>query len=135
MKPLLTINLSSPTPIGEQIAHGIRAAIAAGDLPPGTALPTVRQLAGDLGVNLNTVARAYRALETTGLVQTRRGRGTEVVANRARPIGTEAQRDHELELRMQQVLVDMRLAGMGVTAARQLAKEQIDSLWTKEQRK
>ena len=69
---MLSVRLDSPVPIGEQILAGIRALIALGTLNPGDELPPVRQLAGDLGVNLNTVARAYRALESDGLVRTAR---------------------------------------------------------------
>ena len=64
----------------EQIRNQIAAYAASGDLPPGTRLPSIRQLAGDLGLAPGTVARAYRELESTGVVTTRVGRGTTVVA-------------------------------------------------------
>jgi DNA-binding transcriptional regulator YhcF (GntR family) len=75
---MLTIRLDSAVPLADQIAEGIRLQIAAGEVRPGDELPPVRQLAADLGVNLNTVARAYRELEEAGLVDTVRGRGTQV---------------------------------------------------------
>jgi DNA-binding transcriptional regulator YhcF (GntR family) len=63
-------------PAYEQIASALRGAIESGELSPGDRLPTVRLAAGALGVNFNTVARAYRLLESEGLLDTQRGRGT-----------------------------------------------------------
>ncbi len=71
---MIRIDLNAPEPLGEQIRSEIRDAIARGETRPGESLPTVRQLAADLGINLNTVARAYRLLESEGLVTTIRGR-------------------------------------------------------------
>jgi GntR family transcriptional regulator len=70
----------SPTPLYEQIARRVRAAIAAGEVRPGSALPSVRQLATDLRVNPATVSQAYRQLESDGFVASRRGAGTFVKA-------------------------------------------------------
>lgn len=72
------IDPRSPTPLYAQIATRVRMAIAAGELTPGTALPSVRQLATQLRVNPATVVQAYRELETEGLVATRHGAGTYV---------------------------------------------------------
>src|SRR5205823_2190185 len=66
----------SPTPLYAQIATRLRVAIAAGELRPGEALPSVRQLAGRLRINPATVVQAYRELEMEGLVNTRQGAGT-----------------------------------------------------------
>ena len=62
----------------EQIRAGVVAAIDAGELAPGDRLPTVRGLAGELGVAPNTVARAYRELEAEGVVETRGRHGTRI---------------------------------------------------------
>ncbi len=72
----LQIEPQSPIPIYVQIEEQVRALIAAGQLRPGDQLPTIRQLAVDLGVNYNTVARAYLELERAGVITTQRGRGT-----------------------------------------------------------
>src|ERR1044071_6583377 len=72
------IDPRSPTPLYAQIATRLRVAIAAGELRPGEALPSVRKLAGELRVNLATVGQAYRDLEVEGLVSTRQGVGTYV---------------------------------------------------------
>jgi GntR family transcriptional regulator len=72
----LTVDPSDATPLHAQLERGIRVAIATGTLKPGDKLPTVRQLAVDLRVNANTVAKVYAYLERTGTVETRRGVGT-----------------------------------------------------------
>ena len=74
--PLLRLDSTDPAPIYLQIERGIRAAIATGRLPTGAQLPTVRQLAVELRVNANTVAKVYSDLERNGLLETRRGVGT-----------------------------------------------------------
>ncbi|MXX37984.1 MAG: GntR family transcriptional regulator [Gemmatimonadetes bacterium] len=79
----VSINLRDRTPIYIQLERGLRAAIAAGRLRAGDQLPTVRQLAGDLRVNANTVARVYSELERAGVLKTRRGVGSFVSATRA----------------------------------------------------
>jgi GntR family transcriptional regulator len=72
----ITIDAHDRTPIYAQLERGIRVAIATGRMQPGDQLPTVRQLAVDLRVNANTVAKVYLALEREGVVVTRRGVGT-----------------------------------------------------------
>ena len=79
------IDPRSPTPLYAQIAGRLRVAIAAGELKPGHALPSVRALAGQLRVNPATVVQAYRDLEAEGFVEMRQGAGTfvrEVVPER-----------------------------------------------------
>lgn len=70
------IDPRSPIPLYAQIAGRLRSEIAAGDLPPGSSLPSVRQLAAQLRVNPATVVQAYRDLETEGFVDMRQGSGT-----------------------------------------------------------
>ena len=70
------IDPRSPTPLYEQIAARVRMAVAAGELAPGDALPSVRALARDLRVNPATVVQAYRDLATDGFVELRHGQGT-----------------------------------------------------------
>jgi GntR family transcriptional regulator len=74
------INPSDPTPLYAQLDRAIRLGISIGRLTPDTQLPTVRQLAVDLCINANTVAKVYRDLERAGIVETRRGIGTFVKA-------------------------------------------------------
>ncbi|MET0693462.1 MAG: GntR family transcriptional regulator [Propionibacteriaceae bacterium] len=72
----IVIDTSSPTPPFEQLRTQIATLTAHGELPPGSKLPTVRQLAADLGLAANTVARSYRELEADGVIVTAGRRGT-----------------------------------------------------------
>ncbi len=72
----LNIDPDSSVPIYIQIEDRIHSMIAAGQLQPGEQLPTIRELAADIRVNLNTVARAYIELDREGVISTQRGRGT-----------------------------------------------------------
>ena len=74
--PHLAIDSASATPPFEQVRTQIATAVAAGQLDAGTKLPTVRQLAADLGLATNTVARAYRELEADAVIATHGRRGT-----------------------------------------------------------
>jgi GntR family transcriptional regulator len=76
---LLTLDLSDPRPLHEQIAEAVRRAIASGDVQPGDRLPPARDLASALGVNANTALRALRGLRDEGLLEFRRGRGVSVL--------------------------------------------------------
>jgi GntR family transcriptional regulator len=76
--PLIVVDWSVDEPVYAQIARQIRAAIAAGGLAAGDVLPPVRTIASDLGVNLNTVARAYRLLEAEGFVAIEEREGVRV---------------------------------------------------------
>lgn len=75
----LSIDPSLPDPPFAQIREAVRAQVAAGLVEPGTRMPTVRQLAADLGLATNTVARAYRELEAQHVIETR-GRGGSFVS-------------------------------------------------------
>jgi len=93
---VVTIDASDKTPIYAQLERGLRAAMATARLKPGDQLPTVRQLAVELRVNANTVARVYADLERAGAIETRRGVGSFVTAtaDEARP-----PKEHERRLR------------------------------------
>jgi DNA-binding transcriptional regulator YhcF (GntR family) len=76
----VTIDRGNDDPVYEQVANQIRLLIASSELGPATPLPSVRQLAGNLGVNLNTIARAYRLLESEGFLVIRDRAGVAVAA-------------------------------------------------------
>src|SRR6059058_3228880 len=76
---MFQVDAKHPTPIYHQLDRSIRFAIATGKLGIGDKLPTVRQLAVDLRINANTVAKVYAELERAGVVETRRGVGTFVL--------------------------------------------------------
>jgi GntR family transcriptional regulator len=93
---MFQVDSQHPTPIYHQLERSIRFAIAVGKLGIGDQLPTVRQLAVDLRINANTVAKVYTELERNGVVETRRGVGTFVTA---RPNEAANRRDRERRLR------------------------------------
>ena len=93
---MFQVDAKHPTPLYHQLDRSIRFAIATGKLGLGDQLPTVRQLAVDLRINANTVAKVYAELERSGVVETRRGVGTFVTA---RPNEAASQRDRDRDLR------------------------------------
>jgi GntR family transcriptional regulator len=106
------VDPADPTPIYAQLERALRAAIATGRLRVGDQLPTVRQLAVDLRVNANTVARVYAELERAGVLETRRGVGSFVAGRAAaQPLHEKARRLRELVTRM---LADADKAGFDI---------------------
>ena len=103
----ITIRPDDPRPIYQQIVDAIKALIAQGKLVEGAPLPPVRQVAADLGVNLNTVAAAYRLLQDEGLLAVRHGSGA-VVASRT----VVGQEDEKLRTPLRTALTQLVLAGL-----------------------
>lgn len=110
---LVSIDPRDCTPIYAQLERGLRASIASGRLRPGDQLPTVRQLAVELRVNANTVARVYAELERAGVLETRRGVGSFVGPSPeyARPPAEHAKRLRAFATR---VLADAAAAGFTI---------------------
>ena len=96
------LDTASGVPFYRQIIDQVLLAVADGRLKPGVQLPTVRQLAVDLSVNLNTIARAYREMEIRGIVETQQGTGTFVSARK--PEKKTAERRKALERLVDQFL-------------------------------
>jgi GntR family transcriptional regulator len=103
----ITIDEADARPIYVQVAEEIKALIARGELAEGAQLPPVRQLASDLGVNLNTVATAYRELQGEGLVNIRHGAGAVVASCTA-----QAKSEEELRRPLRAALTGLVLAGL-----------------------
>lgn len=103
----LTIATDDPRPIYQQVADGIKELIARGKLEQGAPLPPVRQLAADLGVNLNTIAIAYRELQKDGLIVIKHGSGSVVASSTS----TERSPD-ELLRPLRTALTELVLAGL-----------------------
>jgi GntR family transcriptional regulator len=82
----IAIHTSAPEPVYEQIVRQIHDAVKSGRVKPGAPLPTVRQLAGDLLINRNTVARAYKMLEDQGVILTAGRKGTFVRQDAAQEV-------------------------------------------------
>jgi GntR family transcriptional regulator len=107
---IISVDPRDPTPIYAQLERGLRAAMATGRLQPGEQLPTVRQLAVDLRVNANTVARVYAELERNGVIETRRGVGSFIKATPAEA-HPPRDRDRRLKAFITRVLADAAAAG------------------------
>jgi GntR family transcriptional regulator len=112
----LAIDAADRTPLHAQLERGIKAAIATGRLAVGDQLPTVRQLAVDLKVNANTVAKVYAYLERAGMLETRRGVGTFVAARTESP-QEESLRRTELSRLVDRFLADLSSHGFRVEDA------------------
>jgi GntR family transcriptional regulator len=123
--PTLSIDRRRKVPVYEQVADQLRRLIASGGLRPGAVLPPVRQLAGDLGVNLNTVARAYRLLENQGFLVIRDRAGVKV-APPARRI--ERSTREELTGQLRATLARFRQAGIGNEELLRLLRHEVRSM-------
>jgi DNA-binding transcriptional regulator YhcF (GntR family) len=126
---VLSISLASPVPIHDQLVAGLRGLIAAGTLAKGDELPPVRQLAADLGINLNTVARAYRELTNDGLLASTRGRGTVVIATVERPSGPKTDERKRIEAGIAAALTDAKIAGLARETVEAIVNRQLARLW------
>ena len=119
----VTIDEADPRPIYVQVAEEIKALIARGELAQGAQLPPVRQLAADLGVNLNTVATAYRELQGEGLLSIRHGAGAVVASRTARDRSEE-----ELRRPLRAALTGLVLAGLPRVEIMNLVQSELRSL-------
>ena len=110
MAATFNINARDPMPLYAQLERAIRFAIATGKLVIGAQLPTVRQLAVELRINANTVAKVYAELERAGVVETRRGVGTFVLEQPLRTATASAAqragRERELRLLAERFLAE-----------------------------
>jgi len=119
----ITIDEADRRPIYRQVADEIKSLIATGEIGEGLTLPPVRQVAADLGVNLNTIAQAYRELRKEGLVRVRHGAGAVVVSRVA-----SAQSDSELRKRLRRALTHLALAGLPRTEIVAIVNEEVAAL-------
>jgi len=109
-KPIICIDMASPVPAYRQIANALRALLVAGAFPVGQPLPTVRQLAVDLGVHHNTIAEAYRVLSDEGWLALRRRHGA-LVLDRSRPSPPPEARTSLLQ-RLRELTAEAHAAGL-----------------------
>ena len=123
---LFHVNPSSGVPIYLQIETQIKNAIAAGALKREQALPSVRKLAADLGINPNTVARAYQNLEREGVISTVPGGGTFVADGRPRLLKSE--RVRRLQPYARQIAVEGTQLGLSEDEILNLVQEEIAKL-------
>jgi GntR family transcriptional regulator len=110
------IDETDRTPVYAQVERAIRSAVASGRLAVGDQLPTVRQLAVDLRINANTVAKVYAFLERAGVLETRRGVGTFIAARTPGP-QEEALRRTELNRVVDRFLAELSQQGFRLEEA------------------
>jgi GntR family transcriptional regulator len=119
----ITIDERDRRPIYRQVVDEIKVLIARRELKEGSSLPPVRQVAADLGVNLNTIASAYRQLQKEGLIKVRHGSGA-VVTSRVVSGRTEEQ----LRVQLRTALTQLALAGLKHSEIKAMVNEELGVL-------
>ena len=130
---MFAINPSDPAPIWRQIEEGIRRLIALGALQPGGAIPSVRDLARDLRVNPNTVARAYQRLSEGGVLMVKRGEGTFVADQPSQP--RKAERNDALREAASRYASTAIAVGVGVEGAVEELEQSFERIVRQHRRK
>ena len=115
---LIKVNTRGFVPLYEQVKAEIRRLAALGAVKPHDPLPSIRELAADILVNPNTVARAYRELEQEGLIYTQKGRGSFLSARRAQDMGRDI--EAHLNRKMDEAVREIRKFGLSPAEVRKL---------------
>lgn len=119
-----SIQLSDPRPVYQQLADQVKQAVATGRLHEGDRLPAIRDLAVELRVNRNTVARVYADLEREGILDTRAGQGA-FISSRGSGLSRAEQR-RRLTARLDEILADARLYGLTREQTEQIIADRLD---------
>lgn len=119
---LIDFNSGDDRPIYSQIADRVKFAVAGGVLRPGDLVPSVRELSKQLVVNPNTVARAYRDLQTDGLLESVRGMGLQVAEGA--PARCKAARRDRVRQRLRQAIEEARQSNMDPTEIEAILREE-----------
>ncbi|MBV8637681.1 MAG: GntR family transcriptional regulator [Candidatus Eremiobacteraeota bacterium] len=130
MPVVLTVDPRSGVPIYLQVIEQVKRSVAIGVLAAGEQLPTVKQLALDLTINPNTVAKAYRELERDGVIETSPGRGSFVKSNGVKDTTKAAAMDVARDA-IDGVVREAKSIGLGAEDIRSLANAAIDR-WFRE---
>lgn len=120
----ITIDEKDRRPIYLQVVDEIKTLIARGELKEGTPLPPVRQVAANLGVNLNTIATAYRELQEEGLISIKHGTGAIVTSSRANNFSSE----EDLRRPLRAALTQLVLVGLSSKEILDLVAEELKQL-------
>ena len=120
----LELDFRSGIPIYLQLVEQIKERVVSGGLKSGDQLPTVRALAQELRVNFNTIARAYRILDESGIISTQQGRGTYIL-EMPPPEVSEGIRQKALEALTQRYLADAERLGVSPEELTKILKDQV----------
>jgi GntR family transcriptional regulator len=126
----ITIDQRDARPIYQQLVDEIKTLIARGELAQGTSLPPVRQVASDLGVNLNTVAFAYRRLQREGLIRVKHGSGAMVISQTVRD-----KPEERLRSQLRTALTQLILAGLKPAEIKTIINEELNELMKESRRR
>ena len=118
---LIKVDTNVFVPLYEQVKAEIHRLAALGAVKPHDPLPSIRELAADILVNPNTVARAYRELEQEGLIYTQKGRGSFLTARKVQDTGRELQA--HLNRKMDEAIREVRRFGLGPAEVRKLFED------------
>ena len=125
MNPLsFVLDFRSGVPIYVQIVEQVQQLVVSGKLKPGDQLPTVRQLASELRVNFNTVARAYRMLDEAGLISTQQGRGTYLLDRTDEKLA-DLLKQETLDVQTEHFLTDLLRQGYTLPEIRQMIERKL----------
>lgn len=119
----ITIDERDGRPIYRQVVDEIKGLIARKELEEGSSLPPVRQVAADLGVNLNTIAYAYRHLQKEGLIKIRHGSGAIVASTVVSQMSEE-----QLRAQLRTTLTQLILAGLELSDIKTLVNQELAGL-------
>ena len=122
----LHIDPSNGFAIYDQVVRQVKFAVAQGAIKPGNLVPSVREMAKDLAINPNTVARAYQQLQSDGVLATVRGTGLEVTSEALKHCRSE--RSRLIQARLRQTLTEARQSGIEVAELRELVETELTSL-------
>lgn len=123
---MINIDPRSSTPIYEQIELGIKELILKGALKPNEKLPSVREMAGILTINPNTISKAYGELEREGIIETLRGRGTFVTDNYKGKVDEKKMESIGMELR--KLILEANYSGLTKNDFMELVSETFEKL-------
>lgn len=117
----LTLDSNDTTPLYQQVVEQIQRRVARGQMQPGDPVPSVRQLALELTINPNTVARAYLELEYQGILQKRQGQGTYISAGAAEAVRREGAQ--MVAALLQRAVTEAALFGLPVSQVESLFRQ------------
>ncbi len=126
---LITINENDPRPLYAQLVANIKEQVQTGQCQPGEALPSVREVAELLGINLHTVHKAYQILRDQGVITLRLGRGAHVAPLRAHP-DDPAQAEARLRDRLRESVIEAYHLGLSARDVRRLMSEELRRIET-----